>query len=126
MGSLRYLNGGEEQQTTEKPETGTTVYYTRESTGERSTTVFTCPKCGRHRLAEKFTRATVLLPVNAVVVNNDTEEDEDEPECDSYAETSEHSDDMTLIDYSKWDNTYECADCHASIDMVTWWFNRSE
>jgi hypothetical protein len=127
MGSLHVLNGRGEKRKTETPET--TVYYTRESTGERSSTIFTCPKCGKHRLAERFIRATVLVPVNAVVVENYLREDEEEEEpgdaCE--AKTSKHDQaGMTLIDYSMWDTAYECADCCERVDMEEWWFNRRE
>jgi len=106
MGSLHYLNGEVEQMKTE-----TTVYYTRESTGERSSTVFTCPRCGKHRLAERITGATVLIPVNAVVV------EEDEPGDASEAKTSEYNHDgIRLIDYSRRDTAYECADCHVAVE----------
>jgi len=60
MGSLRHLNGGEQQET-ETPETGTTVYYTHHATSKRSSAVFTCPKCGKHRLEKHFRSAEVLL-----------------------------------------------------------------
>jgi len=113
MGSLHYLNGEVEQMKTE-----TTVYYTRESTGERSSTVFTCPICGKHRLAERITGATVLIPVNAVVVENYLREDgeEDEPGDASEAKTSEYNHDgIRLIDYSRSDTAYECADCHVAV-----------
>ncbi len=129
MGSLRRLNGGEEQQTTEKPEAGTTVYYTYHAAGKRSSVVFTCPKCGKHRLVKHFRSAEVLLPVNTFAIENHGH-GEDYGSSDSEAASTDHDyDGMRLLwdeEDDDWDNTYECADCHASVDMVQWWFDRSE
>jgi DNA-directed RNA polymerase subunit RPC12/RpoP len=122
------LNGGEEQQTTEKPEAGTTVYYTHHAAGKRSSAVFTCPKCGKHRLVKHFRRAEVLLPVNTFAIENHGH-GEDYGSSDSEAASTDHDyDGMKLLedDEDDWNTEYRCADCHASIDMVTWWFNRSE
>jgi len=128
MGSLRYLNGGRDQQKTEKPETGTTVYYTHHAAGKRSSAVFTCPKCGKHRLEKHLTRAEVLLPVEVFAVENEGDGEEDGLFNSIAASTVHDYDGMKLLedDEDDWNTEYRCADCHASIDMVTWWFNRSE
>lgn len=131
MGSLRYLNGGEQQEIEkpEKPETGTTVYYTHHAAGKRSSVVFTCPKCGKHRLVKHFRRAEVLLPVNTFAIENHGH-GEDYGSSDIETASTDHDyDGMKLLwdeEDDDWDNTYECADCGERVDMEEWWFNRSE
>jgi len=129
MGSLPRLNGGEAQQTTEKPETGTTVYYTHHAAGKRSTVVFTCPKCGKHRLEKHFRSAEVLLPVKTFAIENHGQGEDYGSSNSEAASTSHDYDGMTLLwdeEDDDWDNTYECADCGERVDMEEWWFNRSE
>ena len=129
MGSLHYLNGGEEQQTTEKPETGTTVYYTHHAASKRSSVVFTCPKCGKHRLMKHFRSAEVLLPVNTFAIENHGDGEEDGLFNSEAAGTDHDYDGMRLLwdeEDDDWDNSYECADCGERVDMEEWWFNRRE
>ena len=134
MGSLRRLNAGEQQEIEkpEKPETGTTVYYTHHAAGKRSTVVFTCPKCGKHRLRKHIRDAEVLLPVNTFAIENHGDGEEDGLFNSEAASTDHDYEHMTVSeDYDEDDawnatTTYECADCHASVDMVQWWFDRSE
>jgi hypothetical protein len=108
MGSLRDMQNGRGERTARN--TKTTV-YTYNSTGETSSMVFRCPRCGGHHLTEVITEATVRRTISKIGMSNDEDEI-----------TWEYNEDLDLVEEGDNDDgEYECGDCRHRLDIKMWW-----